>query len=297
MTPHFSDLVVINDLPNMPPSTRRRRSRRTVLKSKPFQAPPFWLTVDEPKAPVQKSPILMSQPFEGPPFYFRDAPPRRRRGPSWPVRFTRFAVPPLIALLCAGSIALLAIQRMRPPQSNAVCERLEPGPTGPTQVASAHPITELPPPRKPSSPEINRPAQREVAQVAPEDVAVPQVSLIKPTEQAGVAKSTPVVQAIVADGRVEGPVAQDQTEEVVAAACEPGAVEPPKSPPAIAKQEPAHAPAVCESCKEGGAKSAGYGTNVTFVDSTQKAYEQAKSEKKLVFLMTISGNFEDPAFT
>jgi hypothetical protein len=40
-----------------------------------------------------------------------------------------------------------------------------------------------------------------------------------------------------------------------------------------------------------------HGTTVHFLDTPSKAATQAKKEGKLVFVLHVSGNFEDPRFT
>jgi hypothetical protein len=40
-----------------------------------------------------------------------------------------------------------------------------------------------------------------------------------------------------------------------------------------------------------------HGTSVEFVDTPSQAARQAKKEQKLVFVLHVSGNFEDPRFT
>jgi hypothetical protein len=40
-----------------------------------------------------------------------------------------------------------------------------------------------------------------------------------------------------------------------------------------------------------------FGTSVAFVDTPTAAAQQAKKEQKLVFVLHVSGNFEDPRFT
>jgi hypothetical protein len=40
-----------------------------------------------------------------------------------------------------------------------------------------------------------------------------------------------------------------------------------------------------------------FGTTVEFVDTPSAAAKQAKKEQKLVFVLHVSGNFEDPRFT
>ena len=44
-------------------------------------------------------------------------------------------------------------------------------------------------------------------------------------------------------------------------------------------------------------KEACHGTAVEFVDTPSEAAKQALKEKKLVFVLHVSGNFEDPRFT
>ncbi len=41
----------------------------------------------------------------------------------------------------------------------------------------------------------------------------------------------------------------------------------------------------------------GYGTSVEFVSTPSEAARQAKKEQKLVFVLHVSGHFEDPKFT
>jgi hypothetical protein len=49
---------------------------------------------------------------------------------------------------------------------------------------------------------------------------------------------------------------------------------------------------------KGDKKSCGsHGTTVDFVDSPREAARRAKKEEKLVFVLHVSGNFEDPRFT
>ena len=46
-----------------------------------------------------------------------------------------------------------------------------------------------------------------------------------------------------------------------------------------------------------GATCGSYGTTIEFLDSPKEAAAQAKKENKLVFVLHVSGNFEDPRFT
>jgi hypothetical protein len=54
-------------------------------------------------------------------------------------------------------------------------------------------------------------------------------------------------------------------------------------------------PAVGDKPAEGVCGS--YGTTIEFLDSPRDAAVQAKKENKLVFVLHVSGNFEDPRFT
>jgi hypothetical protein len=40
-----------------------------------------------------------------------------------------------------------------------------------------------------------------------------------------------------------------------------------------------------------------HGTTIEFLDTPKEASAQAKKEKKLVLVLHVSGNFEDPKFT
>ena len=40
-----------------------------------------------------------------------------------------------------------------------------------------------------------------------------------------------------------------------------------------------------------------HGTTIDFFDTPKEASAQAKEQKKLVFVLHVSGNFEDPRFT
>ncbi len=46
-----------------------------------------------------------------------------------------------------------------------------------------------------------------------------------------------------------------------------------------------------------GATCGSHGTTVDFVDTPTQAAKIAKKEEKLVFVLHVSGNFEDPRFT
>jgi len=63
-------------------------------------------------------------------------------------------------------------------------------------------------------------------------------------------------------------------------------------PPAPIKPAPVKPP-VKDKAETCGA----FGTSVDFVDTPSEAARQAKKEEKLVFVLHVSGNFEDPRFT
>ncbi len=44
-------------------------------------------------------------------------------------------------------------------------------------------------------------------------------------------------------------------------------------------------------------EACGYGTAVEFVDSPREAAALARKQEKLVFVLHVSGHFEDPQFT
>lgn len=46
-----------------------------------------------------------------------------------------------------------------------------------------------------------------------------------------------------------------------------------------------------------GDKDVCFGTKIHFVDTPKEAAVQAKKDEKLVFVLHVSGNFEDPRFT
>jgi hypothetical protein len=46
-----------------------------------------------------------------------------------------------------------------------------------------------------------------------------------------------------------------------------------------------------------GGSCGSFGTQVEFVGTPSEAARQAKKEQKLVFVLHVSGNFEDPRFT
>jgi len=67
-------------------------------------------------------------------------------------------------------------------------------------------------------------------------------------------------------------------------------------PPVAVPAAPATAPVkVAPPAKEGGCGN--HGTTVEFVDSVREAAAQAKKDEKLVFVLHVSGHFEDPRFT
>lgn len=49
--------------------------------------------------------------------------------------------------------------------------------------------------------------------------------------------------------------------------------------------------------EKGGGTCSGHGTQVEFFDTPSEAAKVARKEQKLVFVLHVSGNFEDPRFT
>lgn len=68
---------------------------------------------------------------------------------------------------------------------------------------------------------------------------------------------------------------------------------PPRSVPPVKPAKPVK-PIVSENA-EGACGS--HGTRIEFVDTPREAAKIAKKEQKLVFVLHVSGNFEDPRFT
>jgi hypothetical protein len=98
------------------------------------------------------------------------------------------------------------------------------------------------------------------------------------------------VRPIVSLARL--PEGSSQEGPVAAAPVEPG-------PTAIAL---APAPAALPAKAPAGERRAhhppqNYGTQVQFLSSPEEAAEQASQEKKLLFVLHVSGNFEDSCFT
>lgn len=57
------------------------------------------------------------------------------------------------------------------------------------------------------------------------------------------------------------------------------------------------AAAACAACGVAADKDVCFGTTITFVDTPKEAAAQAKKDEKLVMILHVSGNFEDPRFT
>jgi hypothetical protein len=60
-------------------------------------------------------------------------------------------------------------------------------------------------------------------------------------------------------------------------------------------QQPAKAPPIPLPVEK--AQCSGHGTSIDFVDTPSEAAGKAKKEEKLVFILHVSGHFEDPRFT
>jgi hypothetical protein len=66
---------------------------------------------------------------------------------------------------------------------------------------------------------------------------------------------------------------------------------------ARAADQPLEPPQPSPLVEKEGASCGSHGTQVSFVDTPKEAAAQAKKEEKLVFVLHVSGNFEDPRFT
>jgi hypothetical protein len=67
---------------------------------------------------------------------------------------------------------------------------------------------------------------------------------------------------------------------------------------AMADEKPkSGAPAVASPLITEATETSCHGTNVEFLDTPSDAAKKAKKEQKLVFILHVSGNFEDPKFT
>jgi hypothetical protein len=73
-------------------------------------------------------------------------------------------------------------------------------------------------------------------------------------------------------------------------------IDPRTGKPAEPVVKPAIQPAP-RPVKEAGECTGDYGTSIEFQDSPKDAAARAKKEEKLVFVLHVSGNFEDPRFT
>jgi hypothetical protein len=124
----------------------------------------------------------------------------------------------------------------------------------------------------------------------PEAVAKPKLKAgvkapakIASVKSAGIAEET----SIVRDNRISAEKIDPPVTEIIAA------VEPPKSPimEVSVKDD--------SSCPSGVCSGSGdfCGTAVHFLASPKLAEEEAAKQHKLVFVLHVSGNFEDPGFT
>jgi len=181
--------VTVNILPDALPGKPKRRRSPTVVMSKPFQEPPYWLPVDEPA----RSPIEPSQPLEEATFRFTaPAAPRKRR----PLRSAiRVVVPSFISVSCAGLIVALTLQAMNPPkpqpESQPVSVAAKPQAAEPTVALAKPPAAE---PAEPAAALAAEPPTEEMVDAAKPQAVEPAV-LAKP-QAVGDAKPA---AAVVAD--------------------------------------------------------------------------------------------------
>jgi hypothetical protein len=107
------------------------------------------------------------------------------------------------------------------------------------------------------------------------------------------APAAPEVQVAAAPAPVEAPPAPEQP-VTAPPAPEQQASAPPLNPPEVADssvlQLAAAAQGKATTCQQ-------YGTAVNFYDSPTEASKKALEEGKLVFVLHVAGNFEEPGFT
>lgn len=270
--------VTVVEVNELPAALRRKRKRQSaILMSKPFAEPPFWLAVSD-ECPA-KMPALDSDPIEPSPFAFAAEPRRRKRRKI--VRFLRTAIPALVCVASVATVISVAVWAMHRP---ALAHERGPAIKQPEAVASrALAIPESPPPANPPVAASHRPVTPIAATVKgkPQNEEVP-VTVTAPADDPGVAGPIRT--------RVAQPPAAEPAPVIGAniAACE-----------ACDAKVNNEAP-VCIECQKQAAMpegTASYGTQVTFVDDPVVAAKQAKEQNKLMFMMTISGNFEESRFT
>jgi hypothetical protein len=74
-------------------------------------------------------------------------------------------------------------------------------------------------------------------------------------------------------------------------------IDPRTGKPAEPVVKPLPQPAPKPVARDEGSTCGDYGTAVLFEESPKDAAARAKKEEKLVFVLHVSGNFEDPRFT
>jgi hypothetical protein len=133
------------------------------------------------------------------------------------------------------------------------------------------------------------------SQAATETVALAATPLAVPAETARPAVKEPAAVAVPA--AKEGLADIDKSYEKVIAEFQASIEAAEKYEKALAllkkEKEPAATCAVCEEQKKRGS----YGTAVEFVSNPIEAAEMALSNKKMLLVLTISGNFEEAKFT
>ncbi len=110
----------------------------------------------------------------------------------------------------------------------------------------------------------------------------------------GSAKPAPPLSADAGDANAPAVKLAEENDDFIFAALKAPPQEA-KPVPVVAAAEPAPAalPAVLAAQPEAGT----CGTSVAFVPSPKLAAQRAAEEDKLVFILHVSGNFEDPGFT
>jgi hypothetical protein len=142
--------------------------------------------------------------------------------------------------------------------------------------------------------QVETPHEAAVPVEAPQEPAPVRATEPKPEPPAPAVEPRPVVEA-TAQATVAAPATSAIVEvKAVAKASAVAEVTASATPPvATPAPEPAAKAETCTTC----AKKGSYGTSLVFAESPIEAAKQAAKENKLMFVLHISGNFEDDKFT
>jgi hypothetical protein len=186
-----------------------------------------------------------------------------------------------------GGLAGLAVALSPAPSDQPVAQAAA------ENILPAEPVSPVSGDEPAPSPSISAVAKSEPAETP--EPALPRPVLTKKHTEAPTAPAEPVV--VETPATETGPPVPETPAPLVVAKletpeAESKAASPPKPEGAVATNEPSSAPApALEVCV------ANLGTPIHFVADPPEAFKQAKKENKLVFILHLSGNFEDQCFT